>query len=298
VTDLVAARRLAARQAGVAAPSFLVLVDPVSSTVPQNLRKPRLSAMVAFAHCSRWRIGLAAPAGSYLPPPSGLRRHQTGRGGILLSAWRTEFSHLAPEQEPPRGGLFGDRHDHLPEANLAREASFATRRWDGTDFDCWAVQPRCVPCKTSSPCLPPRDKRRALVARFRAAFPARATEPCPSAPTRALDTALIKAPEGARTEFASRSRRGESDGRVLKRIHENGFCRRLCFGAGCLGPGNAAVSSIASALQLIFAVPSDRSTFGGAARTSAVLGRPPPISNSTCRLDRRKAGFFKQESST
>src|SRR5260370_8227576 len=83
-----------------------------------------------------------------------------------------------------------------PEAKLAREAGlcYATVAMV-TDFDCWHPDHDAVTVQDIIAVLGANaDKARALVARLARDFP-REHEPCPIGSDRALDTALITAPE-------------------------------------------------------------------------------------------------------
>jgi len=85
---------------------------------------------------------------------------------------------------------------NLPEAKLAREAElcYATVAMV-TDFDCWHPDHDAVTVQDIIAVLSANaDKAKALVARLARDFP-REHEPCPIGSDRALDTALITAPE-------------------------------------------------------------------------------------------------------
>jgi len=104
---------------------------------------------------------------------------------------------------------------NLPEAKLAREAElcYATVAMV-TDFDCWHPDHDAVTVRDIIAALGANaDKARALVARLARDFP-REHEPCPIGSDRALDTALITAPE-ARDKALLRKLDAVA-GRVLK----------------------------------------------------------------------------------
>jgi 5'-methylthioadenosine phosphorylase len=85
---------------------------------------------------------------------------------------------------------------NLPEAKLAREAElcYATVAMV-TDFDCWHPDHDAVTVQDIIAVLSANaDKAKALVARLATDFP-REHEPCPVGSDRALDTALITAPQ-------------------------------------------------------------------------------------------------------
>ena len=105
---------------------------------------------------------------------------------------------------------------NMPEAKLAREAEicYATVAMV-TDFDCWhpdhdavTVQRHHQGAASTTPSRPS-----ALVARLARDFP-REHEPCPIGSDRALDTALITAPEARDPELIKKL--DAVAGRVLK----------------------------------------------------------------------------------
>src|SRR5262245_61158840 len=85
---------------------------------------------------------------------------------------------------------------NMPESNLALEAelSYATVAMV-TDFDCWHPDHDAVTVQDIIKVLSANaDKAKRLIARLARDFP-REHEPCPIGSDRALDTALITAPE-------------------------------------------------------------------------------------------------------
>jgi 5'-methylthioadenosine phosphorylase len=85
---------------------------------------------------------------------------------------------------------------NMPEAKLAREAEicYATVAMV-TDFDCWHPNHDAVTVQDIIRVLSTNaDKAKGLVARLARNFPPE-HEPCPIGSDRALDTALITAPE-------------------------------------------------------------------------------------------------------
>ena len=104
---------------------------------------------------------------------------------------------------------------NLQEAKLAREAEicYATLALV-TDYDCWHPDHDAVTVQDIITVLATNaDKAKALVARLARDFP-REHEPCPIGSDRALDTALITAPE-ARDKTLLRKLDAVA-GRVLK----------------------------------------------------------------------------------
>ena len=91
---------------------------------------------------------------------------------------------------------------NMPEAKLAREAEicYATVAMV-TDYDCWHPDHDAVTVQDIIKVLTANaEKAKALVARLACDFP-REHEPCPSGTDRALDTALITAPEARDPEL-------------------------------------------------------------------------------------------------
>ena len=85
---------------------------------------------------------------------------------------------------------------NMPEAKLAREAEicYATVAMV-TDFDCWHPDHDAVTVQDIIKVLSPMPRRRSAWWRgWRAIFP-REHEPCPIGSDRALDNAIITAPE-------------------------------------------------------------------------------------------------------
>ena len=106
---------------------------------------------------------------------------------------------------------------NMPEAKLAREAemSYATVAMV-TDFDCWHDDHDAVTVQDIIKVLMANaDKAKRLVAQLAADFP-RDHEPCPIGSDRALDTAIITAPEAR--DPALLAKLDAIAGRVLRRV--------------------------------------------------------------------------------
>src|SRR3982075_3550834 len=153
-------------------------------------------AHVSMAHpvSPRLRIHLAAAAEA-----EGIA---IARGGTYLCMEGPQFSSYAESTTYKTLGYSVIGMTNMPEAKLAREAEicYATVAMV-TDFDCWhpdhdagTVQD-IIRVLTSN-----ADKAKGLVARFARDFP-REHEPCPIGSDRALDTALITAPEARDPEL-------------------------------------------------------------------------------------------------
>jgi 5'-methylthioadenosine phosphorylase len=118
------------------------------------------------------------------------------RGGTYVCMEGPQFSTYAESMTYKGLGYSVIGMTNLPEAKLAREAelSYATVAMV-TDFDCWHPDHDAVTVQDIISVLTANaDKAKALVARLAADFP-REHEPCPIGSDRALDNALITAPE-------------------------------------------------------------------------------------------------------
>ena len=118
------------------------------------------------------------------------------RGGTYVCIEGPQFSTLAESLTYKQLGYSVIGMTNLPEAKLAREAelSYATVAMV-TDFDCWHPEHDAVTVQDIIAALTANaEKAKALVARLARDFP-REHEPCPVGCDRALDSALITAPE-------------------------------------------------------------------------------------------------------
>ena len=137
------------------------------------------------------------------------------RGGTYVCREGPQFSTYAESMTYKGLGYSVVGMTNLPEAKLAREAElcYATVAMV-TDFDCWHPDHDAVTVQDIIAVLAANaDKAKALVARLARDFP-REHEPCPIGSDRALDTALITAPE-ARDKTLLRKLDAVA-GRVLK----------------------------------------------------------------------------------
>jgi len=153
-------------------------------------------AHVSMAHpvSPRLRIHLAAAAEA-----EGVA---FARGGIYACMEGPQFSTLAESMTYKNLGYSVIGMTNMPEAKLAREAEicYATVAMV-TDFDCWHPDHDAVTVQDIIRVLTSNaDKAKALVARLAKDFP-REHEPCPIGSDRALDTALITAPEARDPEL-------------------------------------------------------------------------------------------------
>ncbi|MGA2288972.1 S-methyl-5'-thioadenosine phosphorylase [Bradyrhizobium sp.] len=153
-------------------------------------------AHVSMAHpvSPRLRIHLAAAAEA-----EGIA---FARGGTYVCMEGPQFSSYAESMTYKTAGYSVIGMTNMPEAKLAREAEicYATVAMV-TDFDCWHPDHDAVTVQDIIRVLTTNaDKAKGLVARLAEDFP-REHEPCPIGSDRALDTALITAPEARDPEL-------------------------------------------------------------------------------------------------
>jgi 5'-methylthioadenosine phosphorylase len=121
---------------------------------------------------------------------------QVVRDGTYVCMEGPQFSTLAESLTYKNLGYSVIGMTNMPEAKLAREAEicYATVAMV-TDYDCWHPDHEAVTVQDIIKVLTANaDKAKRLVARLAREFP-REHEPCPIGSDRALDTALITAPE-------------------------------------------------------------------------------------------------------
>jgi 5'-methylthioadenosine phosphorylase len=153
-------------------------------------------AHVSMAHpvSPRLRIHLAAAAEA-----EGIA---FARGGTYVCMEGPQFSTYAESMTYKTLGYSVIGMTNMPEAKLAREAElcYATVAMV-TDFDCWHPDHDAVTVQDIIRVLTSNaDKAKALVARLAKEFP-REHEPCPIGSDRALETALITAPDARDPEL-------------------------------------------------------------------------------------------------
>jgi 5'-methylthioadenosine phosphorylase len=147
---------------------------------------------------------------------AGLEGIKIVRGGTYVCIEGPQFSTLAESMTYKQLGYAVIGMTNLPEAKLAREAEicYATVAMV-TDFDCWHPDHDAVTVQDIIAVLTANaDKAKGLVARVARDFP-REHEPCPIGSDRALDTALITAPEARAAALLKKL--DAVAGRVLKR---------------------------------------------------------------------------------
>jgi 5'-methylthioadenosine phosphorylase len=136
-------------------------------------------------------------------------------GGTYVCIEGPQFSTLAESLTYKHLGYSVIGMTNMPEAKLAREAEicYATAAMV-TDFDCWHPDHDAVTVQDIiKVLLSNAEKAKRLVARLARDFP-REHEPCPVGSDRALDTALITAPEARDPEIIRKL--DAVAGRVLK----------------------------------------------------------------------------------
>src|SRR3977135_1375848 len=146
---------------------------------------------------------------------AGLEGIEIVRGGTYVCMEGPQFSTLAESMTYKGLGYSVIGMTNLPEAKLAREAElcYATVAMV-TDFDCWHPDHDAVTVQDIIAVLTANaDKAKALVARLARDFP-REHEPCPVGSDRALETAIITAPEARDPELLKKL--DAIAGRVLK----------------------------------------------------------------------------------
>ncbi len=118
------------------------------------------------------------------------------RSGTYLCMEGPQFSSLAESLSYKAQGFAVIGMTNMPEAKLAREAEICYASVAMvTDFDCWHPDHDAVTVQDIIRVLNSNaEKAKALVSRLARDFP-RQHEPCPIGSDRALDTALITAPE-------------------------------------------------------------------------------------------------------
>src|SRR5262245_20331156 len=138
------------------------------------------------------------------------------RGGTYVCIEGPQFSRFAESLTYKQLGYSVIGMTNLPEAKLAREAElcYATVAMV-TDFDCWHPDHDAVTVQDIIKVLTANaEKAKRLVARLARDFP-REHEPCPIGSDRALDMALITAPEARDPELIQKL--DAVAGRVLAR---------------------------------------------------------------------------------
>ena len=174
-------------------PGTFVLVDQFVDRT--HARESSFFGKGCVAH-----VSMAHPVGPLLQDRIAAAAKAEGiaieRGGTYVCMEGPQFSSLAESLTYKQLGYSVIGMTNMPEAKLAREAEicYATVAMV-TDFDCWHPDHDAVTVQDIIRVLTANaDKAKRLVARLAQDFP-REHEPCPIGSDRALDTALITAPE-------------------------------------------------------------------------------------------------------
>jgi 5'-methylthioadenosine phosphorylase len=172
-------------------------------------------AHVSMAHpvSPRLRIHLAAAAEA--------EHIRVVRDGTYVCMEGPQFSSLAESLTYRQLGYSVIGMTNMPEAKLAREAEicYATVAMV-TDFDCWHPDHDAVTVQDIIKVLTTNaEKAKRLVGRLARDFP-RTHEPCPIGSDRALDTAIITAPEARDRKLIKKL--DAVAGRVLRKKKKGG----------------------------------------------------------------------------
>jgi 5'-methylthioadenosine phosphorylase len=192
VTDLVSLSACGSFREDLAPGTFVLIDQFVDRTYKResSFFGKGLVAHVSMAHpvSPRLRLRLAAAADA-----EGIA---VARGGTYVCMEGPQFSTLAESTTYKNLGYSVIGMTNMPEAKLAREAEicYATVAMV-TDYDCWHPDHDAVTVQDIIKVLTANaEKAKQLVARLAKDFP-REHEACPIGSDRALDTALITAPE-------------------------------------------------------------------------------------------------------
>ena len=192
VTDLVSLSACGSFKEELAPGHFVLVSQFIDRTVK---RETSFFGKGCVAH-----VSMAHPVGPNLQSRIAAAADAEGiaytRGGTYVCMEGPQFSSLAESLMYKGMGIEVIGMTNMPEAKLAREAeiTYATVAMV-TDYDCWHETHEAVDVASIIKVLNDNaDKARRLVARLARDFPAE-HEPCPVGSDKALDFALITAPE-------------------------------------------------------------------------------------------------------
>ena len=180
-------------------PGTFVLVDQF---VDRTHKRESSFFGKGWSRMSRWRIRCRRGCASISPRRPQAEGIAVVRDGTYVCMEGPQFSTLAESLTYKQLGYSVIGMTNMPEAKLAREAEicYATVAMV-TDFDCWHPDHDAVTVQDIIKVLIANaEKAKRLVARLARDFP-REHEPCPIGSDRALDTALITAPEARDPEL-------------------------------------------------------------------------------------------------
>jgi Purine nucleoside phosphorylase len=174
-------------------PGTFVLVDQF---VDRTHKRESSFFGKGWSRTCRWRTRCRHACASHLAAAAAAEGLDVVRDGTYVCIEGPQFSTLAESLTYKNLGYSVIGMTNMPEAKLAREAElcYATVAMV-TDFDCWHPDHDAVTVQDIIKVLTANaDKAKRLVARLAQVLP-REHEPCPIGSDRALETALITAPE-------------------------------------------------------------------------------------------------------
>lgn len=192
VTDLVSLSACGSFKSALPPGSFLLVDQFVDRT---HKRESSFFGKGCVAHVSMAHP-VAPKLADRIAAAAKAEKIKLSRGGTYVCMEGPQFSSLAESMTYKNLGYSVIGMTNMPEAKLAREAeiSYASVAMV-TDFDCWHPDHDAVTVQDIIKVLMANaEKAKRLVARLAKDFP-REHEPCPVGSDRALDTALITAPE-------------------------------------------------------------------------------------------------------
>jgi 5'-methylthioadenosine phosphorylase len=211
VTDILSLSAVGSLREDLSPGDFVVVDQFIDRTVAResSFFGPGCVAHVSMAHPVCGRIGDAVAAAA---PDAGV---SAKRGGTYLVMEGLQFSTLAESELYRRWGCDVVGMTNMPEAKLAREAEmcYATVAMV-TDYDCWHPAHAAVTVEMIVSVLQANAARARALVRAIVPLLARHPGPCRQGCDRALETALITAPE--RRDPALLARLDAVAGRVLK----------------------------------------------------------------------------------
>ena len=173
---------------------------------------------------SRWPIRCRRGLHVHLAAAAKAEGIAAVQGGTYVCMEGPQFSSLAESLTYKAQGYSVIGMTNMPEAKLAREAEICYASVAMvTDFDCWHPDHDAVTVQDIIRVLNSNAERaKGLVARLARDFP-RQHEPCPIGSDRALDTALITAPEARDPRLAEEARRGGRTGVAVVKVDGRHF---------------------------------------------------------------------------
>ena len=201
VTDIVALSAVGSFREALAPGTFVITDQFIDRTFARekSFFGAGLAAHVSMAHPVCGRIGDALAAAAEAAGIAAVR------GGTYLVMEGPQFSSLAESELYRAWGCDVIGMTNMPEAKLAREAEicYATVAMV-TDYDCWHPEHDNVEVDSIIGVLNDNAARARRLVRSAAARLGGRTGPCPHGCDRALDAALITAPEAREPALAAK----------------------------------------------------------------------------------------------